>query len=69
MQNVKLQLTEFCQKCQNTQNIKGTIATRSEKYSDGETKTIITVSYHCEACNTFVRSEEFESKEKDSITT
>jgi hypothetical protein len=26
-------------------------------------------SYHCKACNAFVRAEEFESKEKNSATT
>ena len=60
MKNIKLQLTEFCPKCLNAQNIIGTTVTRIEEDSNGTKKSIITVSYHCEACNSFVRSEEHE---------
>jgi hypothetical protein len=62
MNNIKMQLTEFCQKCKNVQNIKGNTVNREEKTSDGETKSIVTVSYHCEACHTFIRSEELKQK-------
>ena len=60
MENIKMQLNEFCQKCQNIQNISGTSVVTGQKNTDGETIDIITVSYHCEACHTFVRSEEHE---------
>lgn len=65
MYDINMQLTESCQKCKNVQNIKGTATNRKEKTSDGETKTIVTVSYHCEACHTFIRSEELESKKEE----
>lgn len=65
MNSYKLQLTEYCQKCQNAQSIKGTTVTRKIKTSDGKTKAIVTVSYHCEACNAFIRSEEHASDEEN----
>jgi len=67
MKKIKLQLTEFCLKCRCVQNISGTTATRVEEDSNEAKKLIITVSYYCEACNTFIRSEEHEIKEKNSV--
>ncbi|MGD9367440.1 MAG: hypothetical protein PVH87_17200 [Desulfobacteraceae bacterium] len=64
MDNINMQLTEFCHRCQNVQNIKGTAFNREEKTSDGETRSVATVSYHCEACHTFIRSEEIKPKNK-----
>jgi hypothetical protein len=69
MKETRKQLTEFCSKCQKTQNINSVTSTRSVKETDGNTKHIVTISYHCESCNTFVRSEEYETEEKDSIST
>jgi hypothetical protein len=68
MKETRKQLTEFCPKCQKTQNINGVASTRSENDADGNTKHIVTTSYHCEWCNTFVRSEEHETEEKDPIS-
>lgn len=65
MYHINMQLTEFCQKCKNVQNIKGADTSSKEKTSYGETKTIVTVCYHCEACHTFIRSEEFEPKKEE----
>lgn len=58
MSNINMQLTEFYHKYQNVQNIIGIAFKREEKTSDGETRSIVTISYHCEACHTFIRSEE-----------
>jgi hypothetical protein len=60
---VTLQRTEFCPLCRTTQNVNGTTTTSSETNSEGETKSILTVSYHCEACHAFIRSEDFESRD------
>lgn len=64
MKETRKQLTEFCPKCQKTRNINGVTSTRNVEGADG-TKHIVTISYHCEACNTFVRSEEHEVEEKN----
>jgi hypothetical protein len=61
MKNIKLQLIEFCQRCQDIQNIKGTLVDIEKRIPGGKTISIITVNYHCEVCNTFVRSEEHEA--------
>jgi hypothetical protein len=37
-----------------------TVSRRKEATPDGETKEIETRSFHCETCNTFVRSEDTE---------
>lgn len=63
MKEIKKQLAEFCLKCQKTQNINGVTSKRSVEDADGNMKHIITISYHCESCNTFVRSEDHETEE------
>ena len=68
MKETRKQLAEFCSKCQKTQNINGVTSTRSVKDIDGNTKHIVTISYHCESCNTFIRSEEHETEENDSTS-
>jgi len=67
MNNLNLQISEFCQQCQNVQNIKGTPVKREETTSEGVTKSVVTISYHCEVCHTFVRSEEHEPEKKETI--
>lgn len=67
MNEIKEQLNEFCPKCQKAQNINGYRTTRSVENADGNAKNIVTISYTCESCNTFVRAEEHEAEEKDHI--
>lgn len=48
---------EFCPKCHALTNMMLTITKRREKNHEGKVFTVITKSYHCNICNTFVRSE------------
>jgi hypothetical protein len=64
MGNINMQLTGFCHRCQNVQNIKATTFNWEEKTSDRETRSVATVGYHCEVCHTFIRSEEIKPKNK-----
>ena len=68
MNEIKEQLNEFCPKCQKVENTYGVRTTRSVEDADGNTKNIVTISYTCESCNTFVRAEEHEAEEKKSIS-
>ena len=67
MKKTRKQLTEFCPKCQKIQNINGVTTTNSVNDADGNTKHVVIINYYCESCNTFVRSEEHETEEKNSI--
>ena len=51
---------EFCPKCLSPQNMTVSITTREETDSEGMSRKIDTRAYHCEACHSFVRSEEIE---------
>ncbi|WP_432408393.1 hypothetical protein [Wukongibacter sp. M2B1] len=51
-------IREFCPKCNSLTDMKMTQIERSEKDSDGNKLRIITNSYHCDLCYTFVRSED-----------
>lgn len=52
--------TEFCPKCLAVQNMRVETSTRQTLDSEGKSKKIKTTNYHCESCNSFVRSEEQE---------
>jgi uncharacterized protein with PIN domain len=51
---------ELCPKCLTIQNMRVETSTRQTLDSQGKKKKIKTTSYHCEACNSFVRNEEQE---------
>lgn len=51
---------EFCPKCLLPQNMTVSITTRERTDSEGKIAKIETRTYHCEACHSFVRSEEIE---------
>jgi predicted nucleic-acid-binding Zn-ribbon protein len=51
---------EFCPKCLSPQNMNVSITTREGTDSEGKITKIETQTYHCEACHSFVRSEEIE---------
>jgi hypothetical protein len=52
--------SELCPKCGAMRNLAISTSSREEAGADGEIKKIVTTSYHCEACNSFVRSQDQE---------
>ena len=57
---------EFCPKCRALQEMSLARTTRGVNAKPrGQQKKIETVSYHCRACGSFVRSEEKSDHEKD----
>jgi len=50
--------SEHCPRCQVTRNMRVTISPREETTPDRDIKQIEIRSFHCETCNTFVRSED-----------
>lgn len=51
---------EYCSKCQATRNMSITKSERNEVDANGDTKIIVTSNFHCETCQSFIRSEEAE---------
>ncbi len=49
---------ELCPRCGVTRNMILSTSQTKETNTNGKTETVITKSFHCEACNCFVRSEE-----------
>ncbi|HJZ66992.1 MAG TPA: hypothetical protein VKF81_02520 [Blastocatellia bacterium] len=49
---------ELCPKCLSVQNMRVETSTRETPDSEGKNKKIKTSIYHCELCNSFVRSED-----------
>ena len=52
--------SELCPKCNAPRNMLTTASSREEVDSEGKTKRIVTTSYQCEVCGSFVRSEDRE---------
>jgi hypothetical protein len=52
--------SERCPSCRQMRNLRVTTSIRTVRAADGRKKRLRTVSYHCETCNRFVRSEEME---------
>jgi len=52
--------TALCPACRTIRNMKVAFTKRTVKAPDGSVKTLQTVSFHCESCGQFVRSEEAE---------
>jgi bacterioferritin-associated ferredoxin len=52
--------SELCPKCGALRNHAISTSCREEVGADGEIKKIVTTSYHCGACNSFIRSHDQE---------
>jgi len=52
---------EFCPRCGAVGNMEVTVSRRQAKAPDGTVKEIVTKTFHCEACHSFVRSEDTET--------
>ncbi|HKP86417.1 MAG TPA: hypothetical protein VJZ26_09985 [Blastocatellia bacterium] len=52
--------SELCSKCGAPRNVDISTTRREEVGADGEIKKIVTTSYHCEVCGSFVRSKDEE---------
>jgi len=52
--------SEQCPHCQEIRNMRVAVSRRKEVTPDGKTREIETTSFHCETCNTFIRSEDTE---------
>lgn len=55
-----LQPKEYCPRCQAVRNMTVSVSRREGVDSKGNRKTILTKSFHCETCHSFVRSEDTE---------
>lgn len=55
---------EFCAKCNSLTNMITTESERTEKDSDGNDMKIVTNSYHCDKCHTFVKSEDIVKRDE-----
>lgn len=51
-------INEYCPKCHELTSMMMTAEEKEEKDDNGNVVKIITNSYHCNKCNTFVRSED-----------
>jgi hypothetical protein len=58
-----ISVREFCPRCQPLQNMEITISQREEIDSEGNSRKIVTKSYHCENCRSTLRSEDIEAVE------
>ena len=58
---------EMCPSCRTMQNMRMTSTTRTVTGADGNPRTVCTVSYHCESCGAFVRSEDAEIDTRRTI--
>ena len=50
--------TAYCSNCRRITNLSVSITMRTIPKKDGKKKTIVTKTYNCETCCTFVRSED-----------
>ena len=51
-------MRELCPICGKIQNMKTTTSEQKEKSKNGKIKIIQTLTYHCEICHGFVKSED-----------
>ena len=59
--------SDWCSSCQAWRNMHVSTSTRQVTDEQGKTIQITTHSYHCETCNTFVRSEDVEQPSEDDL--
>jgi hypothetical protein len=52
--------TGRCPRCKEERNLEVTVSHREVTGPDGAKRVLVTRTYHCEACGTFVRSEDCE---------
>jgi hypothetical protein len=57
-------VNELCPKCQTLRMMTVSISRREEVDSEGNKQEIVTKSFHCESCHSFVRSEDVEVEEE-----
>ncbi len=50
--------SDYCPKCQADKNLRVTIVIETTKDENGKTKKKLISSYHCEECNSFIKSED-----------
>ena len=50
----------FCPHCRAERNMQVSVTRRKVTDAEGNTCEVLTRTYHCEVCNTFVRSEDVE---------
>jgi uncharacterized protein YjiK len=55
---VSILINEFCPKCSALKSVTSSTTEIIEKNDEGNLVKIITVSFHCNDCHTFVRSED-----------
>jgi len=55
-------MREYCPKCSKVQNLDESESIQKDKSENGEAVKIVTKSYHCQVCKTFIRSEDTEIK-------
>jgi hypothetical protein len=51
---------EYCPRCQAPRKMTVSTSQREETDSEGNSRKILTRNYHCETCQSFVRSEDIE---------
>ena len=56
--------TAYCPHCRTVTNLHMSISLRSISGTDGNTEMIVSKTYHCESCCSFVRSEDEEEIDK-----
>ncbi len=56
---------EYCIKCNLIRDMLITESKRKELSADGNEKEILTKSYHCQACHTFIKSEDIDDEPKE----
>lgn len=49
---------EYCSKCKAIKNLRASITTIPAKDEKGKAKETTITAYHCEECNSFIKSEE-----------
>ena len=54
---------EYCPRCRTTRNMLATEARMEQKNAEGGAKTIVNVTYQCQVCHSFVRSEQREEQQ------
>jgi hypothetical protein len=54
---------ELCPRCRGLRNMRVTTDRRKVVDAKGKTKVILTRIFHCETCNSFVRSEDLGKRE------
>ena len=48
----------YCPRCQSIQSINITTSKRKQMTKEGKMKEVTIISFHCQSCHSFVRSEE-----------